>query len=266
MMVPLTNSLKHAAACRSEPKFSWGPLVLAGDLKLRLPGYANELTGSIKAKIQFAEGIPGAQQCLYNYSPKPLADWQPLAAYIPPLTHNPTQTHNLNIWLGFCINGGMQCASDQGSLNTCMAHACAKAICGYMEYFRGVELDANNVTSQLEVKANYCSRDPDDLFPAGGSWLAVPTFGHSAICTFRVKYTACCTWPKFIDELQRGSCMVFNVRDYPQGTRGLHALFSCRLKPNQQRPHAINSWNGTDPIPRITARQFVIAWKIELLN
>ena len=28
-MVPLTNSLKHAAACRSEPKFSWGPLVLA---------------------------------------------------------------------------------------------------------------------------------------------------------------------------------------------------------------------------------------------
>ena len=28
-MVPLPNSLKHAAACRSEPKFSWGPLVLA---------------------------------------------------------------------------------------------------------------------------------------------------------------------------------------------------------------------------------------------
>ena len=28
-MVPLTNSLKHAAACRSEPKFSWGPLVPA---------------------------------------------------------------------------------------------------------------------------------------------------------------------------------------------------------------------------------------------
>ena len=27
--VPLTNSLKHAAACRSEPKLSWGPLVLA---------------------------------------------------------------------------------------------------------------------------------------------------------------------------------------------------------------------------------------------
>ena len=27
-MVPLTNSLKHAAAYRSEPKFSWGPLVL----------------------------------------------------------------------------------------------------------------------------------------------------------------------------------------------------------------------------------------------
>ena len=32
MMVPLTNSLKHAAACRSMPqraKFSWGPLVPA---------------------------------------------------------------------------------------------------------------------------------------------------------------------------------------------------------------------------------------------
>ena len=30
-MVPLTNNLKHAAACRSEPKFSWGPLVLAAE-------------------------------------------------------------------------------------------------------------------------------------------------------------------------------------------------------------------------------------------
>ena len=28
MLVPLTNSLKHAAACRSEPNFSWGLLVL----------------------------------------------------------------------------------------------------------------------------------------------------------------------------------------------------------------------------------------------
>ena len=28
MMVPLTNSVKHAAACCGEPKFSWGPLVL----------------------------------------------------------------------------------------------------------------------------------------------------------------------------------------------------------------------------------------------
>ena len=71
-----------------------------------------------------------------------------------------------------------------------------------MEYFKGVELDAKNVTSQLEVRANYSSCDPDELFPVGGSWLAVPTVGHSAIYTFRVKYTACCTWPNFIDELQ----------------------------------------------------------------
>ena len=60
--------------------------------------------------------------------------------------------------------------------------------------------------------------------------------------------------------------MVFNVHDYPRGTRGLHAVFSGRLRPNQQHPHAINSWKGTDPRPHITARQFVIAWKIELLN
>ena len=60
--------------------------------------------------------------------------------------------------------------------------------------------------------------------------------------------------------------MVFNVKDYPPGTRGLHALFSCRLKPNQQRPHAINSWKGTDPRPHITAMHFVIAWKTEVFN
>ena len=29
-MVPYTNSLKHAAACHSEPKLSWGPLVPGG--------------------------------------------------------------------------------------------------------------------------------------------------------------------------------------------------------------------------------------------
>ena len=73
-------------------------------------------------------------------------------------------------------------------------------------------------------------------------------------------------WLKFIDELLRASCMVFNVQDYPPGTRGLHALFSCGLKPNQQCPHAITSWKGTDPRPHISARNFVIAWKTELLN
>ena len=55
-------------------KFVGVEVCLLGDQKLRLPGYANELTRSIKATIKFAEGIPEAQQCVYNYSPKPLAD------------------------------------------------------------------------------------------------------------------------------------------------------------------------------------------------
>jgi len=41
-MVPLTNSLKHAAACRSEPKFSWGPLV---------PGRHVWLSGALRTHL-----------------------------------------------------------------------------------------------------------------------------------------------------------------------------------------------------------------------
>ena len=70
--VPLTNSLKHAAACRSvpqhaaacrsEPKLSWGPLVLGGGLSFFSGGGAPGVRGS------GPEGIFGNLPAIFRMS------------------------------------------------------------------------------------------------------------------------------------------------------------------------------------------------------
>ena len=47
-MVPSTNSLKHAAACRGEPKFSWGPWCLVMTNRNYLQTDAAEVPGGTR--------------------------------------------------------------------------------------------------------------------------------------------------------------------------------------------------------------------------
>ena len=86
-------------------------------------------------------------------------------------------------------------------MNTCTAHARKKAAFRLMENFNGPGLDDKNVLSQLEVRANNCNGELEELFQWDNCWLTVPTPRCGVSDKLCLKNMECCTWPNFSDVL-----------------------------------------------------------------